>query len=124
MARYLLVVEDDPALAASLVTFLAGAGYPTEHAPTALAALERLRDDPLPSVILLDLLLPGIDGFELLRRLRADDRLATIPVCVISALVPGVLNTLAPAVECTLPMPFDPDRVLAVVECWWRIRRQ
>ena len=50
-----------------------------EEFPTGEAALERAAADPAPDLILLDLNLPGIDGFEVLRRVRAEERTARCP---------------------------------------------
>ena len=55
------------------------------HAGTGPAALEALAADPLPDLVLLDVLLPRIDGFALLKRLRAEERTRRLPVVIVSS---------------------------------------
>jgi CheY-like chemotaxis protein len=56
-----------------------------EEFPTGEAALERASSDPPPDLILLDLNLPGIDGFEVLRRVRSEERTRKVPVIVVTS---------------------------------------
>ncbi|MFI7544616.1 response regulator [Actinoplanes sp. NPDC049599] len=74
-----LLVEDDPQSAELLTTQLVGAGYHVDVAGTGEAGLTAAGAHP-PDAIVLDVALPGIDGFEVIRRLKADPRLAGIPV--------------------------------------------
>jgi two-component system OmpR family response regulator len=82
MAARVLVVEDDLVLGRTLVRGLRDAGLEVEIAPSGEAALAALVERPA-DVIVLDVVLPGIDGFETCRRLRADD--ARTPVLMLSA---------------------------------------
>jgi CheY-like chemotaxis protein len=81
-----LIVEDTPAVAETLVEILADQGYAAVVAASGEAALSYLRQRRLPSVIVLDLVLPGIDGHTVLERLRESAVHRTIPVIVVSAL--------------------------------------
>jgi len=84
--RNILVVDDDPALRNTLVEVLEGEGYCTTSASNGLEALERLRSQKTaPAVILLDMMMPVMDGWAFRREQRADPRLADIPVVVFSA---------------------------------------
>jgi len=74
----ILVVEDDPAIAGPLIRGLTRAGYETEHAATAAAALASDGAD----LVLLDLGLPDLDGTDVCRRLRAR---SNVPIIVVSA---------------------------------------
>jgi DNA-binding response OmpR family regulator len=83
MAQQLLVVDDDPTVSDVVRRYLERAGYAVTLAgdgPTALAAFERER----PDLVVLDLMLPGIDGLEVCRRLRATE--PTLPVVMLTAL--------------------------------------
>lgn len=84
METTVLIVEDDPLLAQILETQLRLEGYRTSIAYHGLQAL-RISRDASPDLILLDLMLPGIDGFEVLNRLRAEPNTARTPVIVLSA---------------------------------------
>lgn len=81
----ILVVDDDPASREVVVDLLAHAGLSAVAVPSGEAALEWLEGE-LPAVILLDLMMPGIDGYEVLRRIRGTPRLAALPVVVVTAL--------------------------------------
>ncbi len=84
-AMSVLIVEDDEGVRAALVDLLRDEGYDIVEAQDGATALERLRSGPLPSLILLDLMMPDMDGIEFRRRQLADPRLSRIPVIVISA---------------------------------------
>ena len=80
-----LIVEDDSDLVALLKRWLERDGHRVEHAADGAAALEALAREPLPDLVLLDVMLPKVDGFEVLRRLRAEQRSARLPVVMISS---------------------------------------
>src|SRR3954468_10884660 len=80
MARVLLI-EDDQAVRDSLEFALRRQGHAVESAATGEEGLVRLRGTP-PDIVVLDLMLPGIDGFEVCRRVRAQ---GTVPVVMLSA---------------------------------------
>jgi CheY-like chemotaxis protein len=78
-----LVVEDDPAAAELLTRQLVAAGYRTEVARTGNEALARARELQ-PAAITLDIILPEVDGWEVLTRLKSDETTSAIPVVVVS----------------------------------------
>ncbi len=67
----IVVIEDEETIALGLVSALRGAGYAPEHYDTGEAGLEAILADP-PALVLLDLMLPGIDGLEVLKRAKAE----------------------------------------------------
>jgi CheY-like chemotaxis protein len=81
----ILLVEDDFVLRGSLTVVLQAEGYRVECSANALEALARLERPPKPSLILLDIMLPYMDGLEFRALQRATPRLADIPVIVITA---------------------------------------
>lgn len=84
--RTVLVVDDDPDLRQALVEVLADQGYRTLSAANGAEALAQLTTGaPLPSLILLDVMMPVMDGWEFSDRQQLDPRLARIPVVVLSA---------------------------------------
>ena len=84
--REILVVEDDDDIRESLVELLVDEGYPAVGARHGKDALERLRSDtPLPCLILLDLMMPVMDGVEFRAQQTSDPTLRDVPVVVITA---------------------------------------
>lgn len=81
----ILVIEDDKFLRELLVRKLSGEGYDVKNAIDAEAAFTILAESK-PKMILCDLILPGIDGFEILKRIKTDPKTADIPVVILSNL--------------------------------------
>lgn len=80
----ILVVDDEEDIRNMLRLTLTRAGYDVREAEDGEIALERLQGD-LPDLILLDVLMPGMDGFGVCREVRADSRTAPIPILMLSA---------------------------------------
>ena len=80
-----LIVEDDADLVNLTTHWLERAGYGVQHAGDGAAALAILGKDPLPTLVLLDIMLPKIDGFEVLRRIRGDARMRLLPVIMVTS---------------------------------------
>lgn len=108
-----LVVEDDQAIAELIQILLADSGYKIAVAARGEEGLELAREQR-PDIITLDIALPDIDGHEVLRRLRGDPELSSIPVIVISArrfrARPGE------NVAGVLPKPFDATELDALLK--------
>lgn len=79
-----LVVDDQEDARISLTEILEMEGYVVDTAGDGQEALDHLRAGPLPDVMLLDLMMPGMNGWELRRRQLADPELVTVPVVVVS----------------------------------------
>jgi CheY-like chemotaxis protein len=80
--KHVLIVEDERDLLDSLQEFFEDEGFSVQTASNGAEALSLLDADELPSVVLLDLMMPVLDGNELFARMRAEPRLAGIPVIV------------------------------------------
>jgi CheY-like chemotaxis protein len=82
-----LIVEDDFSIRESLSEMLREEGYTVETAEHGREALERLQAGVKPAIILLDLMMPVMDGWQVLEALAAHPRLSEVPVIVVSAAV-------------------------------------
>lgn len=82
---FVLVIEDDKFLRELLVRKLASEGFDVQNAIDAEAAFAILAERK-PKIILCDLILPGVDGFEILARIKADPKIADVPVVILSNL--------------------------------------
>ena len=82
MNRKILIVEDDPDIAQLLSMHVSEAGYEIEHAVSGEQAME-ISESASPDLVVLDLMLPGIDGLEVCKRLRRNDE--RIPILMLTA---------------------------------------
>jgi CheY-like chemotaxis protein len=114
-ATTVLVVDDDQDIREILSEILRDAGYIVVVASDGREALERLRS-ATPSLILLDLNMPGIDGFELIGRLRQDPASARVPVVVMSAVSEMTQRVAGLDVDDALAKPINLAQLLQVVE--------
>ena len=92
-ANSVFVVEDDARVRGVLVEALQSIGYRAVGFADGASALERLADTA-PALILLDMRMPRMDGFEFLSRLRADPRWADLPVVIVSGLGEDLLRAI------------------------------
>ena len=83
MKKKILIIEDEENLKFLLAQKLTGEGFDVEEAIDGEKGMKKVKENK-PDLILLDLLLPGIDGFEVLSRLKRDSGLESIPVIIIS----------------------------------------
>lgn len=103
-----LIVDDDPAGRQTIEAVLDGQEYNLEFAENGLQALKMTRD-LLPDVILLDIMMPGMTGFEVCERIRADKQLAEIPIIILTALDDhnSMLKALEVGADDFISKPFD-----------------
>lgn len=83
MPSRILVVEDDPDIAELVEHHLSRAGYETSVVGTGTEALEQIRRRP--DLVVLDLMLPGLSGFEICRLMRGDPQTASVPIIMLTA---------------------------------------
>lgn len=119
----ILVVDDEPENLELLEGILAPAGHTIRKARDGRQALQAVEED-LPEVILLDLIMPGVSGFEVCEMLRAQERTARIPIIVITALdhFGTKERVLTLGADDYLTKPIHPAEVLARVEAMLRVR--
>lgn len=119
-----LCVDDQSDNRSAIALTLQLHGIQVIEASTAAEALRRARDNP--DVILLDVGLPDLDGFEVCRRLKADPLTASIPVLQISGIFPSSADRargLEGGADAYLPKPVDARELIAQVNALLRIRR-
>lgn len=104
----LLVIDDDDDVRLALRLFLEGEGYCVDEAPNGQEALARLRAGLRPHVIVLDLMMPVMNGFEFREKQKAAPELRDIPVVIFTAA--GVRGSIDDVT--VLPKPVDTNRLL------------
>ncbi len=117
----MLVVEDDPDIAALLRLHLSRAGFDVAVLDSGESAVQVVRDRQ-PAVILLDLMLPGLDGFEVCRALRADPSTAAVPIIMLTARAEESdrVMGLELGADDYVTKPFSPKEVVARVRALLR----
>ncbi len=110
-----LVVDDDPNIRRMIVAALKRDGYEFLEAPNGREALDTMRAEH-PNVVVLDLMMPILSGWDVLRERADDAALRSIPVIVISAnRDPEVATAVAQGICAFLPKPFDIGALSALV---------
>ncbi|MCO5100509.1 MAG: response regulator [Burkholderiaceae bacterium] len=84
MNARVLIAEDEPHIVESLSFVLSRSGYAVSSVLDGEAAMHRLRTDP-PDLVILDVMLPRLNGFEVLKQIKSDPSLRSIPVIVLTA---------------------------------------
>lgn len=114
---YILVVDDLPTNRLKISLALKQQGYAIAEAESGRRALEMLRAESF-DLVLLDILMPEMDGYEVLRQMKRDRALRAVPVIVLSALdeMENVQRSLEMGAEDFLPKSFDPAVLREKVE--------
>jgi DNA-binding response OmpR family regulator len=114
--RAVLVVEDDPEINELVGAYVQIAGYEYESALTGTQAVEKARSTH-PALIVLDVMLPDFDGFEVARRLKGQTDTRGIPIVMLTALDREEYRQRGMTAGAVgyLTKPFDPDRLLEAI---------
>jgi CheY-like chemotaxis protein len=113
-SRAILVVDDEPAILDMIAELLGYEGYEVVTTSQGSIALAQAKLDP-PALILLDLMMPGMSGWQVIDALKASPQTRTIPVVVLSARrdLPATAKELG--IESFLAKPFDIDELIGIV---------
>ncbi|MGE5849832.1 MAG: response regulator [Candidatus Methylomirabilota bacterium] len=113
MGSRVLFIDDDPLVGKLVRDLLEQEGFQATVATSGQQGLELARRSP-PDVILLDIMMPGMDGFEVCEVIRRDDTLQYIPVVMLTAMGSQKLNerAFAAGAEVCMTKPFSPERLL------------
>jgi CheY-like chemotaxis protein len=110
-SKRIVVVDDDPDVRFMFKLIFEGAGYHVSEARNGVAALILIRDSP-PDLVVTDLVMPEMDGHELIGRIRADERTASVPILAVTG-YPGAREQ-ASGVDAVLSKPVDRAGLLAM----------
>jgi CheY-like chemotaxis protein len=123
--HYILLVEDEPEIAEVFATILESEGYRVMRASDGLDALRVMRTMPgPPALVLTDLTMPRMSGFELCRRLAAMPSYAEVPVVVVSSVADLDDLPRGGGVKLALPKPPTIEALLRCVETWGSAARR
>lgn len=117
MSKRILVIEDHAENRRILRDLLISIGYEMLEATTAEAGIA-LADQHRPDLILMDIQLPGLDGYEATRRIKADSTLRTIPIIAVTsyALSGDDAKALEAGCDAYVSKPFKPRELIAVIQ--------
>ncbi|OLB62477.1 MAG: DNA-binding response regulator [Acidobacteria bacterium] len=121
MAARILIVEDDPDIAELVARYLEKAAFETDRAASGRDALQMIAVNP-PALVVLDLMLPHVDGLEICRRLRSDQKTAAIPLIMLTARAEESerIVGLELGADDYLAKPFSPNELVARVRALLR----
>jgi twitching motility two-component system response regulator PilH len=119
MAKKILIVDDSMAELLNLRTLLSDAGYDTVTASSGREGVAKAASEK-PAMILMDIVMPEMDGYEACRALRADPVLKTIPVVIVSSKNQKADHLWATmqGARALLPKPVQPEQLLAMVKAY------
>lgn len=118
--KKVLVLEDESSIRGFIVINLRRAGYDVVEAESGEEALERLRENPDVRVVLLDIMLPGIDGFEVCRRIRAGNAKIGIIMLTARSQEMDKVTGLMTGADDYVTKPFSPAELTARVDALFR----
>jgi CheY-like chemotaxis protein len=112
-----LVVDDDPSIRRLVCDVLQAYGYSTVAAEDGFAALRMVQSEQ-PDCVVLDVMMPGLDGHAVLTRIRESDRGADLPVIMLTAAADDAQawQAWSEGVDYFLAKPFDPDELLRFLD--------
>lgn len=115
--KTILLIEDDPDIVRLLVHYLQSAGYYVHTESNGSAGVRAVREQS-PVAVILDVMLPGLDGHEVCRRLRADSSTATLPILMLTArgAEGDKVRGLEIGADDYVTKPFSPKEVLARIK--------
>ena len=115
-SRRILLVEDDPDIREDLAEILVDEGFQVATAAHGRAALDQMRRGPLPDLVLLDLMMPVMDGFQFRAAQLADPDLAAVPVVVLSGAADMLTQVHSIQARGVVRKPFRVDQVLGAID--------
>lgn len=117
MSAQLLLVDDEPGLREAVKDYLEESGFKVQVASNAREGWELMQQNT-PELVISDVMMPQVDGYQFLKQLREDPRFASLPVIFLTAkgMTSDRIQGYQAGVDGYLPKPFDPDELIAIVE--------
>lgn len=115
--QQLLLVDDEPSLREAVQAYLEDSGFTVQVASNATEAWDKLQTMS-PDLIISDIMMPQVDGYQFLKQLRDDARFQGVPVVFLTArgMTSDRIQGYQAGCDAYLPKPFDPDELVAIVE--------
>ncbi|GCL36719.1 MAG: response regulator [Sphaerospermopsis kisseleviana] len=117
MSAQLLLVDDEPGLREAVKDYLQESGFSVQVASNAREGWELMQQNT-PDLVISDIMMPQVDGYQFLKQLREDPRFHALPVVFLTAkgMTGDRIQGYQAGVDAYLPKPFDPDELIAIVE--------
>jgi DNA-binding NarL/FixJ family response regulator len=117
MSAKLLLVDDEPGLREAVKDYLQESGFSVQVASNAREGWELMQQNT-PELVISDIMMPQVDGYQFLKQVREDPRFKALPVVFLTAkgMTQDRIQGYQAGVDAYLPKPFDPDELVAIVE--------
>lgn len=117
MSAQLLLVDDEPGLREAVKDYLEDSGFKVKVASNAREGWELMQQNT-PDLLISDIMMPQVDGYQFLKQVREDPRFKRLPVVFLTAkgMTTDRIQGYQAGVDAYLPKPFDPDELVAIVE--------
>ncbi|PSB05094.1 response regulator transcription factor [Merismopedia glauca] len=117
MSARLLLVDDEPGLREAVQAYLEDSGFTVDVASNARDAWEILQQRS-PELVISDLMMPQVDGYQFLKQMREDPRFKALPVIFLTArgMKSDRIQGYQAGCDAYIPKPFEPDELVAIVE--------
>ncbi|QYX32365.1 response regulator transcription factor [Sphaerospermopsis torques-reginae] len=117
MSAQLLLVDDELGLREAVKEYLQESGFSVQVASNAREGWELMQQNT-PDLVISDIMMPQVDGYQFLKQLRDDPRFQALPVVFLTAkgMTGDRIQGYQAGVDAYLPKPFDPDELIAIVE--------
>jgi DNA-binding NarL/FixJ family response regulator len=117
MSANILIVDDEPRLREAVQAYLEDSGFTIQVASNAREAWQ-LIEQATPDLVISDIMMPQVNGYEFLKQMRSDARFANLPVIFLTArgMTSDRIAGYQAGCDAYLPKPFDPDELVAIIE--------
>jgi DNA-binding NarL/FixJ family response regulator len=117
MSAKLLLVDDEPGVRESVQAYLEDSGYQVQVASNAKDAWDLLQQNP-PDLVISDLMMPQVDGYQFLKQMREDSKFAAMPVVFLTArgMKSDRITGYQAGCDAYISKPFDPEELIAIVQ--------